>query len=174
MPKRTNDKLDPDLLARLVRAVRRNPNLTDAADSCGVHVKDLQAWIKKGLYPGAAREYRALAVAARRSRALLRGKLFETLMVAATHRIDPDTGEPIPGDPKWAAYLLEQLAEEGELTWQETIPSAPDMPDVRRHMLLSGALDKDIAEAGFKLVPLESGEAPPLQIAEGEFADDDA
>lgn len=174
MPKRTNDKLYPELLQRLVRAVRRNPNLTDAADSCGVNVKDLQLWIKRGLWPGAAREYRALAVAARRSRALLRGKLFETLMVAATHRLDPDTGEPIPGDPKWASYLLEHLVEEGELTWQDTVPSGPDMPDVRRHLIQSGALDKDIAEAGFKLVPLEPGEAPPLLIAEGEFADDDA
>jgi len=173
VPKRTNDKLDPDLLARLVRAVRKNPNLTDAADSCGVHVKDLQAWIKRGLYPSAPREYRALAVAARRSRALLRGKLFETLMVAATHRLDPDTGTPIPGDPKWAAYVLEMMAEEGELRWQETVPSGPDMPDVRKHLLQSGAMDKEIADAGFKLVPLEPGERPPLQIAEGEFADDE-
>jgi len=174
VPKRRNDSLNPELVKRLVRAIRKHPNLTDAADACGVNPRDLALWIKKGLYPNAPAGCAALAVAARRARALLRGRLFDTLIVAATHRIDPSTGEPIPGDPKWASYIMERLDEEGEIKWQDTIPSGPDMPDVRRHLIQSGAMDKEIADAGFKLVPLEPGDSPTLQIAEGEFADDDA
>lgn len=165
MPKRTNDKLTPALLRRLVHAVRRNPNLQDVADSCGVTPRDLQAWVKNGLMPGAAPEHRALAVAARRSRALLRGKLFERLVKEAT---SPN------GDPKWSAYLLERLDEEGEITWQSTIPGPGDTAAVRRALLANPppALLEDIAAAGMKLVPLEPGDPIPVRaIPDGELVD---
>jgi hypothetical protein len=165
VPKRTNDRLNPALVARLCRAIRKHPSLTDAADACGVHPRTLQLWIKQGLYPNPDPGCHALAVAARRSRALLRGKLFERLVAAATDK---------NGDPKWAAYLLERLDEEGEITWQSTVPSPGENALVRRELFQNPppALLEDIAAAGMKLVPLEPGDELPA-LVEGELVDDE-
>ncbi len=80
------------------------------------------------------------------------------------------------GDPKWAAYLMEQMKEDGELTWSSTIPDAGDMPAVRKHLFQnpSPQLLQDIHDAGFKMVPLEPTD-PTLQLvaAQGELVDDD-
>lgn len=172
MPRKRNDKtLNPDLVKRLCRAIRKYPNLTAAADSCGVNPRELQLWIKRGLFPNPDPLYGALAQAARRSLGLVKGKLFQSLLEAATK------GGPTGlGDPKWAAYLLEHMKEEGELTWQDSIPSAGDMPAVRKHLFQnpSPQLLQDIHDAGFKLAPLEHDD-PPLQLvaAQGELVDDD-
>jgi hypothetical protein len=49
------------------------------------------------------------------------------------------------------------------------------MPHVRRHLFAnpSPELMEDIHAAGMKLVPLEPGDIQPLQITEGEFADEE-
>lgn len=155
---RRNEQLTPELVKRLVRAIRENPNLADAADSCGVNPRSLVAWVKLGLYPNAEPRYHALAVAARRSRALLRGKLFKRLVQAATDEL---------GDPKWAAWLLERMDEEGEPTWLSTIPGPGDMPQVRQHLFKnpSPQLLQDIDAAGFKLVPKDPNEPAALPPA---------
>lgn len=161
MPSRRNETLNPELVKRLVRAIRKHPNLTDAADACGVHPRTLQLWIKKGLYPNPGADFHALAVAARRSRALLRGKLFGFLVEGAKN------------DPKWAAYLLERMDEDGEITWQSTVPGPEDQSATLQHIMANPPPEvlAAIEAAGMKLVPL--GEAAPLQIAEGQFADEE-
>lgn len=163
MASRTNDVLTPELIKRLCRAIRKHPSLTDAADACGVHPRTLQLWVKKGLYPSPDPAYHALALAARRSRALTRGKLFQIILEGAK------------ADPKWAAYLLERMDEAGEITWGSTVPGEHDMPQVRQHLFRnpSPELLNDIEAAGMKLVPLDPGAPAPLQIAEGQFADDE-
>lgn len=168
--KRGDKTLNPDLVKRLCRAIRKYPNLTAAADSCGVNPRELQLWVKRGLYPNPDPLYGALSEAARRSLGLVKGKLFQSLLAAATKG-----GPGGDGDPKWAAYLLEHMQEEGELNWQSTIPDAGDMPAVRKHLFQnpSPQLLQDVHDAGFKLVPLEHTD-PPLQlVAEGQLVDDD-
>ncbi len=170
-PKRREKPLNPELVKRLCRAIRKYPNLTAAADSCGVNPRELQLWIKRGLYPNPSPLYGALAEAARRSLGLVKGKLFQSLLEAATKG-----GLGGTGDPKWAAYLLEHMKEEGELTWADTIPNDGDMPMVRKHLFQnpSPQLLQDIHDAGFKLAPLEpEDERPQLPAAEGELVDDD-
>jgi hypothetical protein len=166
-----DEALNPDLVKRLCRAIRRYPNIQAAADSCGVNPLTLQRWIKRGLYPNPDPLYAALAEAARRSLGLVKGKLFQALLEAATKG-----GAGGTGDPKWAAYLLEHMKEEGDLTWNDTIPSASDMPAVRTHLFQnpSPQLLKDIDAAGMKLVPKDVGEPPlALPAAEGELVDDE-
>jgi hypothetical protein len=163
--KTEQDLLDnPELFKRLVRSVSKNPNLTDVADENEVHPRTLALWVKKGLYPNPEPHYAALARAARKSRALLRGKLFTTLVKAAET------------DPKWAAYCMERLDEEGELTWQSTIPG-PEDRDVTLQHLFKGYIPAEVLAAidgaGLKLVPLEPGERAPLQITEGELVDEE-
>lgn len=176
MPSRKTERLNPYLVKRLVRAIRKYPNLTAAADACGVNPRQLQAWIKRGLYPNPEPEYGALAVAARRSLALCKGKLFQTLYRAAVGYVDDD-GVPHTGDPKWAAYLMEQMAEEGEIPWTATIPGEGDMPSVRKHLFQnpSPQLLQDIADAGMKLVPMSPEEKAlaPAPVADGELMDDE-
>lgn len=157
------DTINPDLVKRLVRAIRRHPALTDAADACGVHVRTLQLWVKRGLLPNPEPAYHALAVAARRSRAMLRGKLFGFLVEGAKN------------DPKWAAYLLERMDEEGEITWESTVPGPGEQAVNLKHIMANPPPEvlAAIEAAGMKLVPLEPGDHQPLQITEGEFADDE-
>jgi hypothetical protein len=173
--RKSKETLNPELVKRLCRAIRRYPNITAAADACGVNPRQLQQWIKRGLYPNPEPCYGALANAARRSLAICKGKLWETLFVSATGYVDAD-GRPVLGDPKWAAYLMEQMKEEGDLPWNSTIPDAGDMPAVRKHLFQnpSPQLLQDIHDAGFKMVPLEPTD-PPLQLtaAQGELVDDD-
>jgi len=169
--KRREKALNPDLVKRLCRAIRKYPNITAAADACGVNPRELQQWVKRGLYPNPDPLYGALAEAARRSLGLVKGKLFQSLLVAAT-----EGGASGLGDPKWAAYLLEHMKEDGEITWTSTVPNEGDMPAVRRHLFQnpSPSLLQDIHDAGFKLAPLEPGDAPPqLGAAQGELVDDD-
>jgi hypothetical protein len=167
--RRTEDAvLTPELVKRLCRAIRRYPNITAAADSCGVNPRTLQGWVKRGLYPNPDPLYAALAEAARRSLGLVKGKLFQTLLVAAVG------DRTRPGDPKWAAYLLEHMKEEGELTWGDTVPGHGDMPSVRRHLFQnpSPQLLQDIDAAGMKLVPKGPGDAPrALPAVDGELVD---
>lgn len=175
MPSRKAEKLTPDLVKRLCRAIRKFPNITAAADACGVNPRQLQAWIKKGLFPNPDPEYGALAVAARRSLALCKGRLFQTVYQAAVGFTDKD-GERFPGDPKWASYLMEQMKEEGEIPWTATVPDEHDMPAVRRHLFAnpSPQLLQDINAAGMKLVPLTADEKalPPAPV-DGELVDDE-
>lgn len=175
MPSRKTDQLNPQLVKRLCRAIRKYPNITAAADACGVNPRQLQGWIKRGLYPNPEPCYGALANAARRSLAVCKGRLFETLYLAATGYKDAD-GKPHLGDPKWAAYLMEQMKEEGDIPWNATIPDEGDMPAVRRHLFQNPnpQLLKDIADAGFKLVPLAPEEkALPAAPVDGELVDDE-
>lgn len=159
MPSRRvkDEALDPYLVKRLCRAIRRYPNIQAAADSCGVNPLTLQGWIRRGLYPNPDPTYRALAEAARRSLGLVKGKLFQCLLDAATRG-----GASGKGDPKWAAYLLEQMKEEGDLRWNDTIPGPNDMPAVRKHLFQnpSPQLLKDIEEAGMRLIPKEPTDKP--------------
>jgi hypothetical protein len=163
VPKRRNESLDPELIKRLVRAIRKHPSLTDAADACGVHPRTLQLWIKRGLSPSPDAGCHALAVAARRSRALLRGKLFGHLVEGAKN------------DPKWAAYLLERMDEDGEITWESTVPGPGDQAVNLKQIMANPPPEvlAAIEAAGMKLVPLEPGDVQPLQITEGQFADDE-
>lgn len=170
MSRRSKDEtLNPDLVRRLCRAIRKYPNITAAADSCGVNPRTLHLWIKKGLYPNPDPLYGALAEAARRSLGLVKGKLFQSLLAAAT------TGGPAgQGDPKWAAYLLEHMADDGDIPWSSTVPGEGDLPAVRTHLFQhpSPQLLKDIRAAGMKLVPLEPGDAPQLPaVVDGELED---
>jgi hypothetical protein len=172
---RKTETLNPDLVKRLCRAIRKYPNITAAADVCGVNPRQLQRWIKLGLYPNPEPCYGALAHAARRSLAVCKGKLWDTLFIAATGYTDAD-GKPHPGDPKWAAYLMEQMKEEGDIPWNDTIPNEGDLPAVRKHLFANppAQLLKDIADAGMKLVPLTAEEkALPPAPAEGELMDDE-
>lgn len=169
VPSRRNkdETLNPDLVKRLCRAIRRYPNIQAAADSCGVNPRTLQIWIKRGLFPNPDPVYAALAEAARRSLGLVKGKLFQCLLEAATQG-----GAAGRGDPKWAAYLLEHMKEEGDLTWNDTVPGANDLPAVRTHLFAnpSPQLLKDIDAAGMKLVPKGPGDAPPaLPVVTGEL-----
>lgn len=160
--KKSRDALTAGLLKRLVRALRANPNLTDAADTCGVHPRTLRMWIQQGLYPNAEPLYRALATCARRQRSHVRGEMFGILRRAA--RVDA----------KWAAYCLERLTEEGEETWQGTVPGAPEAPAMRQHLLRNPPpeLLADIHAAGLKLVPLSPEErALPAPVTDGELCD---
>lgn len=175
MRSRKAEALSPELCLRLCRAIRKYPNITAAADACGVNPRTLQGWIKRGLYPNPDRVYGALAHAARRSLAVCKGRLFDTLMVAATGYVDAD-GKPHPGDPKWAAYLMEQMKEEGDIPWNATIPDDGDMPAVRKHLFQNppAQMLKDIADAGMKLVPLTPEErALPAAPVDGELVDDE-
>ncbi len=175
MRSRRNETLNPQLVKSLCRAIRKYPNITAAADHCGVNPRQLQLWIKRGLYPNPEPCYGALAHAARRSLAVCKGKLFDTLMVAATGYVDAD-GKPHPGDPKWAAYLMEQMKEEGDIPWNATIPDEGDMPAVRKHLFQNppAQMLKDIADAGMKLVPLTPEErALPAAPVDGELVDDE-
>lgn len=176
MRSRRTDQLNPDLVKRLCRAIRKYPNITAAADACGVNPRQLQGWIKRGLYPNPEPCYGALANAARRSLAICKGRLWETLYLSATGYTDAD-GKPHLGDPKWAAYLMEQMKEEGDIPWNATIPNEGDMPAVRRHVFQhpSPQLLKEIAEAGLKLVPLTPHERAAQLPApvDGELVDDE-
>jgi hypothetical protein len=170
MRSRKTETLDPQLVKRLCRAIRKYPNITAAADVCGVNPRQLQGWIKRGLFPNPEPCYGALAEAARRSLGLVKGKLFQSLLAAALPTKDRG------GDPKWASYLLEQMKEEGDVSWTSTVPGEGDMPAVRRHLFTnpSPQLLQDINAAGMKLVPLTEDEkkALPPAPAEGELMDD--
>lgn len=175
MPSRKTETLNPYLVKRLCRAIRKYPNITAAADACGVNPKQLQLWVKRGLYPNPEPCYGALANAARRSLSLCKGRLWETLYLSATGYTDAD-GKPHLGDPKWAAYLMEQMKEDGDIQWNSTIPDEGDLPSVRKHLFQnpSPKLLQDIADAGMKLVPLTPADrALPPAPAEGELIDDE-
>lgn len=156
------EALTPALLLRLTRALRANPNLTDAADSCGVHPRTLREWIQRGLYPNADRLHAALATCARRQRALVRCEMFGLLRKAAKD------------DAKWAAYCLELLTEDGEESWQATVPGAAEAPAMRQHLLRNPPpeLLADIHAAGLKLVALSPEERQlPAPVTDGELCD---
>lgn len=166
------NELTPVRVKALIAAIKENPNLTDAADTCGVHPRTLLAAIKRGLYPNPDPQDRALAKAARHSRALLRGELFGVLKNAALGRGQFE-GE---ADPKWAQYLIERMTDEGELTWQEALPGPNDAPFVRQHLFKRPTPDllQDIHAAGMKLVPMTEEEKQlPAPVLDGELVDDD-
>lgn len=178
----SNEKLTPRLCSELVEAIKKNPHLVDVADECGVSPRDLQMWIRRGMYPQPDPLCRALAGAARKSRALLRGKLWQTLATAAEN------------DPRWAQYVWEELKEEGEIKWQDTLPSEGEAPLVRQHLLANPnpELQQDLDACNYLKLPAEIsaravaelvrtgklqelvGELPalPPPIAEGELIDE--
>lgn len=156
-------ELTPEMFKRVVRAAVANPNLTDIADACEIHVLTLHAWIRRGMLPNADPLYAGFAAAVRKSRAQVRGKMFSILVREAEN------------DPKWAAYVLERMTEEGEQTWQSTVPGPGDQAVNLQHIMANPPPEvlAAIEAAGMKLVPLEPGDVQPLQIIEGEFADDE-
>jgi hypothetical protein len=158
--------LTPDLLRRLIRALRENPSLTDAADKCGVHPRTLREWIQKGLLPNPEPHYAALARFARSARSNVRSEMFGIIRKAAVG----DAAHP--GDPKWAQYLLERMTEPEEMTWTETMNLPPSA--VRRHLLAnpSPELLADAHAAGVKIVALtpEEKQLPP-PVIDGELVD---
>lgn len=162
----SKNDISPERAKALIKALKANPNLTDAADTCGVHPRTLATAIKRGLFPNPDPQDRALARAARHSRALLRGEMFGHLKKAAEL------------DPKWAQYLLERMTDEGEITWQETLPGPQDAPQIRQHLFRPGhvpvELLSDIHAAGMKLVPLTEDERMlPAPVVDGELEDPD-
>lgn len=160
------NEITPERAKALIKALRANPNLTDAADTCGIHPRVLTAAIKRGMFPNPDPQDRALAKAARHSRALLRGELFETLRNAAKD------------DPKWAQYLLEHMTDPDEVRWSETLPGPQDAAAIRQHLFRPGHVPPDLLAdvhaAGMKLVPLTAEEKMlPAPVADGEFEDED-
>lgn len=92
---------------------------------------------------------------------MLRGELFEVLKTAA-----------LGGDTKLAQWLYEEMTEEGEVTWEETLPNEGDKHAVRQHLYAhpTPELLADLHAAGVKLVPLtEADKALPAPILDGEF-----
>ena len=177
MASRTNE-ITPERAKALIKALKANPNLTDAADICGVHPRTLGAAIKRGLFPHPDPQDKALARAARHSRALLRGDLFGVLKKAALGELpDPkEKGEKLPPDPKWAQYLIERMTDEGELTWNETLPGPADAPQMRQRLFAQPTpeLLQDIHAAGMKLVPMTPEEKQlPAPAIDGELMDDE-
>jgi len=161
----SKNEITPERAKALIKALKANPNLTDAADTCGVHPRTLATAIKRGLFPNADPQDRALARAARHSRAFLRGELFGVVKKAA-----------LEGDTKLAVWLLERLTDEGEITWQETLPGPQDAPLVRQNMLKrpSPELLADIHAVGLKLVPLTPEERQlPAPVVDGELEEPD-
>lgn len=160
MRRSKNDLLTPDLLKKLIHALRENPSLVDAADSCSVHPRTLREWIQKGLLPNPEPHYAALARFARGARSKVRGEMFGLLRKAAKL------------DPKWAQYLLERMTEPEEMTWTETLAIPPSA--VRRHLLSnpSPELLADAHAAGVKIVPLTPEEKQlPAPVVDGELVD---
>lgn len=178
MASRTNE-ITPERAKALIKAIKANPNLTDAADICGVHPRTLAAAIKRGLFPNPDPQDAMLARAARHSRALLRGDLFEVVKAAALGKL-PDgknRGEFLPPDTKLTVWLIERLTDEGELTWSETLPGPQDAPQLRQALFArpTPELLQDIHAAGMKLVPMTSDEKQlPAPAVDGELMDDDA
>lgn len=174
----SKNEIDPKRAKALIAALKRNPNLTDAADLCGVHPRTLAAAIKRGLFPNPDPQDRALARAARHSHAILRGDLFEVVKKAALGTL-PDSknkGEFLPPDTKLAMWLIEQLTDEGELTWSETLPGPQDAPMLRQALFArpTPELLQDVHAAGMKLVPLTPEEKQlPAPAIDGELMDDD-
>lgn len=168
----SKNELTPQLAKALVVALKRNPNLTDAADTCGVHPRTLKLWIKRGLFPNPDPLCASLARAARHSRALLRGALFEVLKKAATEGYGgegPDT--------KLTVWLYEHMIEEGELTWEEVLPGPEDRNVVRQHLYShpTAELLADLHAAGVKIVPLTEAERQlPAPVIDGEFEDQES
>lgn len=128
---------------------------------CGVHPRVLASAIKRGLFPNADPQDRQLARAARHSRALLRGELFQVVKDQA-----------LQGDAKLAVWLLEKMTEPGELQWEETLPGPQDRPLVRQAIFAKPSADllADIHAAGMKLVALTPEERQlPAPAVDGEF-----
>jgi hypothetical protein len=174
----SKNEITPERAKALIKAIKANPNLTDAADICGVHPRTLAAAIKRGLFPNPDPQDAALARAARHSRALLRGDLFDVVKNAALGKL-PDAknkGEMLPPDTKLAMWLIERLTDEGELTWSETLPGPHDAPQIRQALFArpTPELLQDVHAAGMKLVPLTSEERLlPAPAVDGELMDDD-
>lgn len=105
---KSKSDLTPALIRSLVRALRKHPELTDAADAVGIHPQTLKLEMRKG-YLQQTRESATLTRLARAARATNRAELYSYLKIAARH------------DPKWAAYLLERSDEEGDAKWSETV-----------------------------------------------------
>lgn len=168
---RSRDRLSPELVRELAAQLRKCPDITVAADACGVHPRQVVLWIKEGMYPSATAEHGALARAARRSLASVKGRLWESVFMAATGYVDID-GVPQKGDPKWAAFLLDRLKDDRDQQWADTLPGPEDRAAVRRHMFQQGdpQLLADIEAAGFKLVPIDDRETPP-PLLQGELED---
>jgi hypothetical protein len=169
---REKSELTPQLAKTIVEALRRNPNLTDAADMAGVHPRTLKLWIKRGLFPNPDPLCARLARAARHSHALLRGELFEVLKKAATIGFS-DAGP----DTKLTVWLYEKLIDEGELTWEECLPGPEDKHSVRQHLYAhpTAELLADLHAAGVKLVPLtETEKLLPAPVVDGEFDDQES
>ena len=167
---REKSELTPQLAKALVAALKKNPNLTDAADTCSVHPRTLKGWIKRGMFPSPDPLCASLARAARHSRALLRGELWDVLYKAATTGF----GDAGP-DTKLTMWLYEKMIEQGELTWEEVLPGPEDRNQVRQHLYAhpTPELLADLHAAGVKIVPLTEAERQlPAPVVDGEFDDD--
>ena len=154
-------EISPERAKALIKALKANPNLTDAADICGVHPRTLSAAIKRGLFPNPDPQDRALARAARHSRAFLRGELFEVVKKAA-----------LEGDTKLAMWLIERMTDQDELAWSETLPGPNDAPQIRQALFArpTPELLQDIHSAGMKLVPMTPEERQlPAPAVDGEL-----
>lgn len=160
----SKSEITPERAKALIKALRANPNITDAADTCGVHPRTLASAIKRGMFPNPDPVDRAIAKAARHSRALLRGEMFSVLIEAAK------------ADPKWAQWVYERMTDEGEITWEDALPGPKDAPQIRQHLFARPTPDllADIHAAGLKLVPLDETEKQlPAPVADGEFDEPD-